>query len=778
MRSVPRLLGVTIAAAIAVSGCLDVPTTLESRGAGWAPEAVPPASPDDRWSELITLRGSSGEVQGFPGVADGYVAPIHVALLPDGRVLLVGYVRPDADTPDGFATYGRPPFSAVWTPPPAGVEPPAQVQLESLAVPYDRRQWTAEDIGGQSWWTSDSLFCSGHSLTSDGDVFFAGGTRTENLTDNPINPGNWWTVKGLAYSLRYDAAAGAFDRVPGEMVGRPNLWPEALRWYPSVIRLADERMLIVNGIGIAMAAPQAPADQANLTVETWDRDRGYALLSGQPADPSLPDDFPRTPWETWGGPYPHLYQLPQALPGDFDVLFLGDAGIPTLLSPTGPERWLVRRDSTRPHMDTSSGSAATAMLPIRTDGAGGYGAGTVLVAGGQCDLSDPSGRGHESTTQRRIDAYDPLANTWREPVDMGVGRHHAAMVVLPDGQLVLYGGFDDCVDNPPEALGRAQYVDPLRGFTMSLGTSRVEELRAGQVVPEVHGYHTVALLLPDGRVLVGGGRFGGLMERATIRLHSPWYVSQPRPEITSAPERISYGADFDVRFQGGALGDVVLVGLGSMTHSFDANQRHVQLVATTQGDGSARVTAPPDARVAPPGHYMLFVLDERRVPSIARIVHLGGEGTPDTVPGGDDPGPGAGDDPVQPGDVDPATPLPDEPPGDEPPADDPPPNDDDVPASDTCGNGVCDDGEWGETCGADCCDFTTACAATYLDQGALYCRRLTDSRGNETPFSWVTEGGALAWCDDGEDLCSSTWECGGEWGTCGPGGWIAGACEG
>jgi hypothetical protein len=86
---------------------------------------------------------------------------------------------------------------------------------------------------------------------------------------------------------------------------------------------------------------------------------------------------------------------------------------------------------------------------------------------------------------------------------------------------------------------------------------------------------------------------------------------------------IGYGASFEVAFSGGPISEGVLIGLGSMTHAFDANQRYVQLaLAAPPSATGAVVIGPPDRQTAPPGHYMLFVLDQARVPSIARIVHL------------------------------------------------------------------------------------------------------------------------------------------------------------
>jgi len=63
--------------------------------------------------------------------------------------------------------------------------------------------------------------------------------------------------------------------------------------------------------------------------------------------------------------------------------------------------------------------------------------------------------------------------------------------------------------------------------------------------------------------------------------------------------------------------------LGSMTHSFDTNQRYIQLAMPSPGPASAQLTAPANPQTAPAGYYMLFVLDQNHVPSIARMVQVG-----------------------------------------------------------------------------------------------------------------------------------------------------------
>jgi galactose oxidase len=101
-----------------------------------------------------------------------------------------------------------------------------------------------------------------------------------------------------------------------------------------------------------------------------------------------------------------------------------------------------------------------------------------------------------------------------------------------------------------------------------------------------------------------------------------------RPVITSAPQSFGFGSSFQVNVSTQKPAGAVLISLGAMTHSFDENQRAVQVavsqVATsTSGGWTATLTSPSSAQIAPSGYYMLFVLDSRRVPSTATIVHLG-----------------------------------------------------------------------------------------------------------------------------------------------------------
>src|SRR5262249_48755261 len=142
-------------------------------------------------------------------------------------------------------------------------------------------------------------------------------------------------------------------------------------------------------------------------------------------------------------------------------------------------------------------------------------------------------------------------------------------------------------------------------------------------------YHSVALLLPDATVWVAGGNPQRGTYNSTIEIYKPAYLFNSsgglatRPAITSVPKSISLGNQFTVQTPDAAnISSVVLIRPGSPTHAFDQEQRMVGL-AFTAGSGALTVTGPPNGNIAPPGYYMLFILNSSGVPSVAKFVQLG-----------------------------------------------------------------------------------------------------------------------------------------------------------
>ena len=143
---------------------------------------------------------------------------------------------------------------------------------------------------------------------------------------------------------------------------------------------------------------------------------------------------------------------------------------------------------------------------------------------------------------------------------------------------------------------------------------------------------STALLLPDARILsVGGGQPAatGLQDDFTAEIFTPPYLFKldgtlaTRPAITSAPTEVSYGQAFTVETPAAStITRATWIRLSSVTHATNMNQRMNNLTFAVSGASSILVNAPATANVAPPGHYMLFLIDANGVPSVARIVRI------------------------------------------------------------------------------------------------------------------------------------------------------------
>ena len=191
-------------------------------------------------------------------------------------------------------------------------------------------------------------------------------------------------------------------------------------------------------------------------------------------------------------------------------------------------------------------------------------------------------------------------------------RQHNA-TVLPDGTVLVTGGQREGAFNAPlDEVGvrEAERYDPRTGQWTTLAA--MQRPRA---------YHSTALLLPDGRVLVAGGGAPARVNEQNAEVFSPPYLFKgPRPKITVAPKTVAYGQSFVVETPSAVdVGAVRLIRLGSVTHSFNMNQRLSTLRFSASATG-VTVTAPANKNVAPPGHYLLFIVTREGVPSLARIV--------------------------------------------------------------------------------------------------------------------------------------------------------------
>ena len=228
------------------------------------------------------------------------------------------------------------------------------------------------------------------------------------------------------------------------------------------------------------------------------------------------------------------------------------------------------------------------------------------------------GGGNPATATTEIIDLSAATPQWQYGPSMSQPRIQLNATILPNGKVLSTGGSRNDEDALTASLNGDLY-DPVANTFSAAGTN---------VFPRL--YHSNALLLPDATVLlIGGNPQRGNYEHR-LEIYSPAYLfngggaAAVRPTITGlTPEAVSYDSPFQVQTPDAAdIASVVLVRPGTPTHAFDMDQRLVE-VAFTAGSGVLNVTAPPNGNIAPPGYYMLFVLNTAGVPSVARFVKIG-----------------------------------------------------------------------------------------------------------------------------------------------------------
>jgi len=205
--------------------------------------------------------------------------------------------------------------------------------------------------------------------------------------------------------------------------------------------------------------------------------------------------------------------------------------------------------------------------------------------------------------------------SWQQTPSMAYIRSFLNLTMLPDGSVLATGGESDKNGgNIANAVYAAELWSPQTQTWTTMASMHTPR-----------EYHGTALLLPDGRVLESGmgADFGNVPDEKSAEFYSPPYLFKgARPTISQAPSQLQYGANFFVGTPDAAsISKVVLIRTGAVTHFFDQNERYVPL-AFQQTTGGLTVTAPANAYLAPPGYYMLFLVNSNGVPAIAPFVQL------------------------------------------------------------------------------------------------------------------------------------------------------------
>ena len=238
------------------------------------------------------------------------------------------------------------------------------------------------------------------------------------------------------------------------------------------------------------------------------------------------------------------------------------------------------------------------------------------------------GGNNPATNTTEIIDFSAATPKWAYGPNMSQPRIEMNGTMLPNGKILALGGSLKDEDTSTASL-QADLYDTATNTMSAAGSEAYARV-----------YHSVSLLMPDGTVWVAGGNpMRGTYEQH-VEVYTPPYLYNSsgdlatRPTITSVSNSvIGYGSSFTVTTPDAAnISSVVLMKNGSVTHAFDMDQRMVGL-NFTKGSGVLTVTGPPNGNIAPPGWYMLFLLNSSGVPAVAKFVQVSLTPT-DTAPKG------------------------------------------------------------------------------------------------------------------------------------------------
>jgi galactose oxidase len=225
-----------------------------------------------------------------------------------------------------------------------------------------------------------------------------------------------------------------------------------------------------------------------------------------------------------------------------------------------------------------------------------------------------------------------VAPTVKQVASMNYARTFANAIVLPNGNVFITGGQTyAAVFSDSASVLSPEIYDPVKDTFTVLAPASVPR-----------NYHSTALLLPDGRVMSGGGGLcyiGGGCNNANhqdMQFYSPPYLfdangnAAVRPTVTSLKSSQQSGQRVQV-IPGGTLTVTLksvkglnhaLVRMGSSTHSVDTDQRRISLTVQKTSGNTVTLAVPNDNGVVPPGYWYYFAYAPSGIHSVGMTVNV------------------------------------------------------------------------------------------------------------------------------------------------------------
>ena len=415
------------------------------------------------------------------------------------------------------------------------------------------------------------MFCAHHVTLPDGRVLANGGRNavtTTSVFDYRTN--TWSPVDSMTYG----------------------------RWYPTSIALPSGEVFTAGGGDTPTSGATTNPNTGSNTAELWTPGQGWEVLSGFNLT-----TITNTPgFESTWWPYVHLMPTGQILHSgpstDMHVIDLSGQGSLVNVGPRISSNDWYPKDA--------------AMIM--------YNEGKLLLIGGAASASASTSAGGASNRAVTIDMNGATPQVM-ETGSMTHARRFPNAVMLPTGEVMVIGGLTSGLKfSDSGSILQAELWNP---------TSQAWRPLDSMDVPR--NYHSLALLLPDGRVLTGGGGLCGncSANHQDAQLFTPHYLFNAdgslatRPVISQGPEIVGHGQVFSVSVTTSpTITAFNLLKMSSVTHAVTADQHFLTVPFTSLGNGAYQLTAHANSNVLTPGFYMLFAVDDQGVPSVAKTLQV------------------------------------------------------------------------------------------------------------------------------------------------------------
>ena len=497
--------------------------------------------------------------------------PVHMALLHTGKVL-------------AFGGSGNDP-NFLKNPHPAEIFEPNKMGENNGQV----YEISNEGIDGD-------IFCAGHTFLEDGQLFIAGGTYKydSSVLGIPIPP-----FRGLDHCYVFHPETLKWERLSNMKYSR---------WYPTCIMTSDKTVVVMAGL-----TKDFPWVFLN-KIETFKNGEDWK------------DD---SDLDRWLPLYPRLHLLPNGeifYAGSFNTHYTFPFSVKAFPSATvnlATRKWKTIGNPN----NTNREEGTTVLLPLIPPD---YTARVLLIGGGT-----PQGK----NAIRDVEMIDFSTNNpaYKPFVSLHHERYYAYPVILPDKSVLILGGKTGPkghlhpdpnssnhghdghelphgeVAHHPDAILEPELLDFDSKIWKPMADMKVDRL-----------YHANALLLPDGRIMTAGSNPAREHQELRIEIFKPPYLFKgERPLIIKCESETHYNNTIEIETPNSDnIKEICLIRPSSTTHCLNPEQRYIGLEFERKSDSILRTTILDNANLAPPGYYMLFILNNEGVPSVAHFIRL------------------------------------------------------------------------------------------------------------------------------------------------------------